>query len=156
MNFQVERDLEAARKKAEGIADEEAHSLASNIGRAFSEALSNISIEGLSSIGETIGDALAGGDISDSFKKFGQMLGGAVQALGKQIIALSVAALAAKKAIKGIFANPLVGIAAGVTLVAVGAALKNLLGGGIKGFATGGKVPGHGSGDTVPAMLNPW
>jgi hypothetical protein len=155
MNFQVERDLEAARKKAEGIADEEAHSLASNIGRAFSEALSNISIEGLSSIGETIGDALAGGDISDSFKKFGQMLGGAVQALGKQIIALSVAALAAKKAIKGIFANPLVGIAAGVALVAVGAALKNLLGGGIKGFATGGKVPGHGSGDTVPAMLTP-
>jgi hypothetical protein len=42
-----------------------------------------------------------------------------------------------------------------VALVAVGAAIKKLAGGGIKGFAKGGWVNGQGSGDTVPAMLTP-
>jgi hypothetical protein len=153
MNFQVERDLEASKKKAEDIANEQAHSLAKAIEDSFNAALSAIEIEGLSTIGESIGEALTGGDIGSVFQKFGQMLGGAVQALGKQMIALSVAALAAKKALKGIFANPVVGIAAGVALIAVGSALKNLLGGGIKGFYKGGTVKGPGGIDNVPAML---
>lgn len=156
MNFQVERDMEASKKKAQDAADEEAKSLAKAIEDSFNAALSAIEIEGLSTIGESIGEALTGGDIGSVFQKFGQMLGGAVQGLGKQIIALNVAALAAKKALKLTFTNPALGIAAGVALVAVGTALKNLLGGGIKGFNKGGRVPGGvGTRDTVPAMLTP-
>jgi hypothetical protein len=68
---------------------------------------------------------------------------------------LNVAALAVKKSLKLTFANPAIGIAAGIGLVAIGAALKNLAGAGIKGFAKGGLVGGSGNGDIVPAMLTP-
>jgi hypothetical protein len=129
--------------------------LADDINEALANFQDAVKIEGLSTLGEAIGAALSGKDIGNVFKQFGQFLGGAVQQLGKQIIALNVAALAVKKSLKLVFTNPAVGIAAGAALVVIGAALKNLTGGGIKGFARGGRVPGHGSGDTVPAMLTP-
>jgi hypothetical protein len=122
---------------------------------AINDTLQSIEVSGLSTLGESIGEALTGGNVGDAFKAFEQMLGDAVQGLGKQIIALNVAALAAKKALKLTFANPAIGIAAGIALVAVGTALKALTSKGIKGFAKGGMVPGQGSGDTVPAMLTP-
>jgi hypothetical protein len=74
------------------------------------------------------------------------------------MIALFVTADLLKKAIKSIFTNPVVGIAAGVALVAVGATIKKLAGGGIKGFQRGenlGFVQGTGSVDSVHAMLTP-
>jgi hypothetical protein len=146
--------LEAIKRSLEGI-KAQVFDLGKEINKALNDALANISTEGLSSIGEAIGAALGGGDIANVFRSFEQTLGSAVQSLGKQIIALNVAALAAKKALKLTFANPAIGIAAGVALVAVGSALKALTSGGIKGFAKGGLVPGSGSGDTVPAMLTP-
>jgi hypothetical protein len=148
MNFQVERDRDAQAKAAK-----EAQDFADSINKIFNDALANISTEGLSSIGEAIGAALGGGDIANVFRSFEQTLGSAVQSLGKQIIALNVAALAAKKALKLTFTNPAIGIAAGVALVAVGAALKALTSGGIKGFYKGGRVTGPGGVDQVPAML---
>jgi hypothetical protein len=150
MNFQVERDRDAQAKAAK-----EAQDFADSINKIFNDALANISTEGLSSIGEAIGAALGGGDIANVFKSFEQTLGSAVQSLGKQMIALFITADALKKSLKAVFTNPVIGIAAGVALVAVGAAIKKLAGGGIKGFAKGGLVPGSGNGDTVPAMLTP-
>lgn len=104
------------------------------INRTISDAFS----DSFANLGESIGEAISGGDISKAFQQFGKTLGGAVQAIGKQLIALGVAALLAKQALKSLFANPAIQIAAGVALVAIGAALKNLLGGGVKGFASGG------------------
>jgi hypothetical protein len=121
----------------------------------FNDALASIQVDGLSAIGESIAAALTGGDIGGAFKAFEQTLGGAVQSLGKQMIVLFITADALKKSLKAVFTNPVIGIAAGVALVAVGAAIKKLAGGGIKGFAKGGLVPGSGNGDTVPAMLTP-
>lgn len=102
----------------------------STVKNAFNDSIANI--------GETIGTALSGGDIGKAFQQFGQIVGSAVQAIGKQLIALGTAAFLAKKALTTLFANPLLEVAAGVALIAVGAALKNLLGGGVKGFAGGG------------------
>lgn len=106
---------------------------------AFNDSIANI--------GEVIGTALSGGDIGKAFQQFGNIIGSAVQAIGKQLIALGTAALLAKNALKTLFANPAVEIAAGVALVAVGAALKNILGGGIKGFAGGGYTGAGGRND---------
>lgn len=105
------------------------------------KALENISVEGLTSIGETIGEALAGGDISNAFAAFGKTIGQAVETIGKQLIALGTAALLAKQALKSLFTNPALTIIAGVALVAIGKALESLLGGGLKGFAKGGRYP---------------
>ncbi len=114
-----------------------------NINKAINDALKNISTEGFASIGEAIGTALAGGNVSDVFKKFGETLGSAVEALGKQIIALGVAALLAQKALATLFtpAGAPLAIAAGIALVAIGEALKQLLGGGLQGFEKGGRPP---------------
>jgi hypothetical protein len=125
------------------------------IQNAINTTLQSIEVEGFATIGESIGAALTGGDIGNVFQRFEQFLGSAVEGLGKQIIALNVAALAVKKSLKLTFANPAIGIAAGIGLVAIGAALKNLAGAGIKGFAKGGWVGGSGNGDIVPAMLTP-
>lgn len=121
----------------------------------FESFAKSIDTEALSSIGDAIGAALSGGNINDVFKQFEETLGSAVESLGKKIIELNVAALLVKKSLTLTFANPGVGIAAGIALTAIGSALKNLAGSGIKGFAKGGWVSGSGSGDTVPAMLTP-
>jgi hypothetical protein len=146
--------LDALRKAFEGIKTQVV-SYKDQLNSVLKDFAKEVEVTGLVTIGESIAAALTGGDIGNVFKQFGGALGSAVQSLGKQMIALSTAALLAKKAIKSLFTNPVVGIAAGIALVAVGAALKNLLGGGIKGFAKGGLVPGTGNGDTVPALLTP-
>lgn len=109
---------------------------------AFNSALQDGLTNGISGIGEGIGKALSGGDIGDAFKGFASAIGAALEAMGKQIIGIGLAALLAKEALKSLFANPIVAIAAGTALVAAGAALKNVLSGGIKGFAAGGLVTG--------------
>lgn len=110
--------------------------------KAFGDAINNgfqqISSQGFASIGEAIGAALSGGDIGNAFQAFAASIGEALQAMGKQIIGIGVAALLAKQALTKLFANPAFAIVAGTALVAAGAALKNILAGGIKGFASGG------------------
>lgn len=111
-----------------------------------SENISNILnqavTEGFSSIGEGLGEVLSGGSLEKAFAGFASTIGTAVQEIGKQLIALGTTALAAKIALNSLFANPALAIAAGVALVAIGAAMKNLLSGGVKGFAEGGLVFG--------------
>jgi len=120
----------------------EAEKLGQDIAAAINEGIKNIAATGLTSIGETIGTALSGGDIGDAFRAFAGSLGDAISALGKQIIGIGVAALLAKEALKSLFANPGLALLAGTALVAAGAALKGALSGGVKAFASGGLVFG--------------
>lgn len=109
---------------------------------AIDNAITNISTEAITGLAESIGTALTGGDFGKGIAEFGQKLGSAVEALGKQIIALGIAALLAKKAIQQfVLTNPALVVVAGAALVLIGAALKNLAGKGLQGFAKGGRYP---------------
>jgi len=105
-------------------------------------ALTGLKVEGIAAIGSAIGEAISGGNLSGVFSAFAQSVAGAVESIGKQFIALGTVAVAAKQALTTLFANPFATIAAGVALVAVGAALKNIIGKGVTGFAQGGLVFG--------------
>lgn len=105
-----------------------------NIQQILERAIEN----SFTAFGEGLGEALAGGEILDAFKGFASVVGGAVKAIGQQLIALGVTAKAAQIALKGLFKNPVAQIAVGVALVAIGTAMQKLLSGGVKGFASGG------------------
>lgn len=109
---------------------------------AINKSITNLKVEALAGVGEALGAALAGGDIGSVFQGFANTLASAVQAIGKQFIALGVVATAAKESLKTLFANPFATIAVGVALVAVGSALKATMSKGVPGFAAGGLVFG--------------
>lgn len=109
---------------------------------AINKSILSLQIEGLAGLGEALGSALAGGDISNIFKGFATTVASGIQAIGKQFITLGAVAVAAKESLKTLFTNPFAAIAAGIALVAVGAALKSAIGGGVPGFAAGGLVFG--------------
>lgn len=92
------------------------------------------------SIGETIGEALSGGDIQKGIQGLFSIIASGIQSIGKQFIHIGTLALLAKDAFRKLFANPALSIAVGIALVAAGAALKNSLGGGLQGRAGGGRV----------------
>ena len=117
---------------------------------AIQETVSAIAVEGFASIGEAVGAALTGGDIGKVFQNLMSFIGGSIADLGKQMIKMSPVIAALRAAIKTL--NPALLLPAGIALVAIGSALRNIK---PKGFAKGGWVPGQGSGDTVPAMLTP-
>lgn len=121
--------------------------------------LQNLKIEGLSSLGEAIGTALSGGDLKGVFSNFLNILGSGIQAIGKQIIALSVTAKSVKTALKTIFTNPAAAIVAGVGLIAVGAAIKGIASKGIAGArALGGPIGSGRSylvGERGPELFTP-
>jgi hypothetical protein len=103
----------------------------------LSKALQNISVEGFAALGESIGTAIASGNIGEAFKGLFTFIGDSMQQLGKQIIAMAPIIAALKAAIKTL--NPAALLPAGIALVAIGAALKNIT---PKGFAAGGIVSG--------------
>lgn len=112
--------------------------LEADIGKKFQDilltGLVEVGTESAALIGEALGTALAGGDIGKVFQTFLSTIGGVVQQMGKQIIALGVAAKLAQKSFRTLLLKPELAIVAGIGLVAVGALLKNLP----KGFAEGG------------------
>jgi hypothetical protein len=97
-----------------------------------------------SSFGESLGNVFSGA--KNPFQSFAQSIGSGLQALGKALIQASIAGELAKKALAFFAANPALGFAAGIALVAAGSAFKNALGGGIKARALGGNFAG---GDTL-------
>lgn len=101
---------------------------------SFSEALKNLKIEGISSIAESLGEALAGGDIKNVFKGLFSVIATGLQQFGKALIAYGVAQKAFQLATKSL--NPALAIAAGAGLIIAGAALKASL----PKFAEGGIV----------------
>jgi hypothetical protein len=77
-------------------------------------------------IGEGIANAITGtANFGDIFKGIFQQLGGVVQALGEQILAVGIAAVVASDSLKQIFVNPYAAIAAGIALVALGSLIQS-------------------------------
>lgn len=115
------------------------------------DSVNNLITSGISDafvgFGEGLGAALSGGGIGKAFQSFVSLIGSGVQAIGKQLIILGTTALLAKQALTKLFSNPGIMIAAGIALVAVGAALKSILSGGVKGFAGGGFTGAGGRND---------
>ena len=142
-NLVVTPKIYLSPKALKNIADQkEILEFAENTASIFNNTLSQGLSSGISGFAEGIGKALTGGGIGDAFNAFFSAIGGAIQSMGEQLIAIGVAALLAKKALETLFANPVVAIAAGAALAVAGAALKSLLSGGVKGFAAGGLVTG--------------
>ena len=108
----------------------------------INSTLNNIQIDSLANIGETIGAALGGGDIKNSFVAFGEIIASGLQTIGKYLIEFGVLAKAVKVSLSQLFKNPVVAIATGIGLIAAGAALKSALNAGVQARALGGPVSG--------------
>lgn len=132
-------------KVGEDVTEDGLRQMAEAFARGISQinnSISNLKSEGIATIGEAIGSVLSGGEIGDAFRGFAGAIASAIQAIGKQFIALGAVAVAAKKSLASLFANPVATIAVGTALVAIGAAFRNLTSKGITGFAEGGLVFG--------------
>jgi hypothetical protein len=104
-------------------------------------AIMSLALDSLTGFASAFGEALVSGDVAGGIMKFAGILGGAVSALGKQVIAVSTTMKTLQTALStGAFAGGL-GIAAGIGLVIAGAALTSLANGGLK-LARGGVVNG--------------
>jgi hypothetical protein len=122
--------------------------LRDSLEKALNDTISKVSVEGFSVIGDGIAAAITGGDLNGVFSNLFNFIGGALQDLGKQMIALAPIITLLKAAIKTL--NPALMLPAGVALVAIGGALRNLK---PKGFATGGVIPPGFPNDSYYARL---
>lgn len=136
--------------------------------KSFSDNASNIvnnmAADMAVSIGEAIGNAFTGqGDaVKGLFDGIFSVLGSALQQLGKVAIETGLGIKAIRESFKSL--NPIVAIAAGVGLVALGTIIKNSVqsagafanGGLVKAFSNGGPVWGAGTAtsDSIPARLS--
>lgn len=126
------------------------------------ESLAEQTRANLASIAESfaqgLGDAIVFGDIGRLFQPFIDSLSSAIQEIGKQLIKLGVVALKIQVSLQNLFKNPIMMVAAGAALVAVGAAMRSALSRGIRQRATGGPVPGGTSvlvGERGPEIFRP-
>jgi hypothetical protein len=126
--------------------------LAAKANEEISRALSSIETAGFASLGDAIGKAISGGNLTEAFAALGGQLGSVITQLGEQMISLGVIALATKKAIASFFTNPFALIAAGVALTAFGSVIQSKLS--VPHLAEGGIIPPGYNGDKFPAMLN--
>jgi hypothetical protein len=117
----------------------------------LNDSLKQIGSNIFAGFGEALGTALGGGDITKVFQSLGQTLGGIIQNLGLQMIALAPLIQGIEVAIKTL--NPALLLPAGIGMVALGATIKGLFSS--QKFAAGGFVPGSGNTDSVPALLMP-
>jgi hypothetical protein len=116
---------------------------AANILDDMKSQLTDMFSGALSSIGESLGSG------ENLFAGFRKVLGSAVKALGEDLIKLGTLAEATKLAVADIFKNPLLEIAIGIALTALGSKIEH---GGVK-LAAGGIVPPGYPNDTYPAFL---
>jgi len=103
------------------------------------------------SLGETLG-AIFTGDAGarDFFDSILNSLAGFAIEFGKLAIAMGTSALALQQSL---LSNPFAAIGAGIALVALGTAMKNLVSDGPAKMAEGGIVPSGFPNDTYPALL---
>ncbi len=112
----------------------------------------SVFVDAFSGLGEAIGDALSGVSIDGAFSGIVKSLAGGLKAIGQKIIEANVQLAILKKI--G-FSNPVVGIAVGVAITALGAALQNAVSK-QKAFATGVRNFGGGAalvGERGPEMV---
>lgn len=106
------------------------------------QIIQGVQIDAFASLGEAIGNALGGGDVGNAFQAFGNVIAAGLQAIGKQLLVVGGLAKLTKEALANLFTNPGLALAAGVGLIAAGAALKASLASGVKARALGGPVSG--------------
>lgn len=133
VTFKVKQDQAALDKIAKDF-----KALTDKVFTTFEQAAT----DSLANLGEAIGTAIAGGDLSKVFANFGNIIGGAIQQIGKQLIEFGTLAILTKKALASVFANPSLAIGVGIALSALGAVIKSSLSKGVTGFAQGGLVFG--------------
>lgn len=104
-----------------------------------SSIVQEMATETLSTVGEAIGAVLAGdsGAIPNLFGGLITSIGSQIQQLGKFLIRSGIEMKVAKDAFKKLLANPILAVAAGIGLVALGALLKSQAQKQYKGFASG-------------------
>lgn len=109
--------------------------------RGINDALQNLSLQGIQSIGDAIGSAIvgSGGGIQSAIKSFLTLLGGFFQQVGIQMITYSKVLQGLQIAIKSL--NPYVAAIAGGLAIVAGGALKAYASN-LPSFATGGGVVG--------------
>lgn len=132
--------LDLTAKVNEGLkgVDEITKKFNDSINSAF-QAMAQGGFEG---IGKAIGDSISSGAsfMDSAFKVVLSSIAGFIEAYGKAMIAYGVAKLALETAFASF--NPVLAIAAGVTLVAAATLVRNTEMGGVKAFADGGIVSG--------------
>lgn len=102
---------------------------------ALAETIRSILEQAVEGIGESIGNLLTGK--KNPFSNLFDIIGQGLKALGKELIVIGKLGVLIQAALKSIFANPTLAIAAGIAAIALGTAISNL-GGGIKQNAEGG------------------
>jgi hypothetical protein len=117
--------------------------------KGINSSLKSAMTDLVASAGEAIGTALAGGSIKQALQGFVNIIGGALESIGKQLIAIGIAAQLTETALKFLFEHPALAIAAGIALEIAAGALRSSLSKGISGFAGGGILPGAG----VPVLV---
>lgn len=102
-----------------------------------------IAVSGLATIGTALGDALSGEGFAKAIASFENTLGEGLIEVGKQLILASTIIQGIKSSLGTLFADPVIGIVAGVSAIALGEVLKNSVSKvGAHAFATGGIVTG--------------
>jgi hypothetical protein len=132
--------IEAIRKNATDKLSE----LSKDIAKSIQESIAQGAINGLVSIGDTLGAAVAGifnGEgvgqaLAAGGKAILGIIGGVLQDIGKQVIIASTLVKIMRERLATLFSNPAGGIAIGIALVALGGVLKNIKFN-IPGFAEG-------------------
>lgn len=132
--------LDLTAKVNEGLkgVDEITKKFNDSINSAF-QAMAQGGFEG---IGKALGDSISSGAsfMDSAFKVVLSSIAGFIEAYGKAMIAYGVAKLALETSFATL--NPVLAIAAGVTLVAAATLVRNTEMGGVKAFADGGIVSG--------------
>lgn len=123
VNVQPEFKVDAA-----GI-NKEAYKLADDINAVIQNAF----VDTFAGLGQAIGDAMSGVSLSGAFDGIIKSLAGGLKQIGQMIIQTNVQLAILKKV--G-FSNPVVGIAVGIAITALGTLLQNSIGK-TKAFATG-------------------
>lgn len=108
--------------------------LQNDLATQIQNTITNGAIEGLASVGDTLGQAIGsifsgkgfGAALAAGAESLLKIIGGVMQDVGKQLIATSVLVQALKAALKTLFANPAGGLAVGIALVALGGLLKSI------------------------------
>jgi hypothetical protein len=100
-----------------------------NIANEQSAILANAVIDSFVALGEGLGKVLTGkGSFGEVFAGIAQILGEALKSLGKSVIVGSKLIATIKTALNAAFAgNPILGVVAGVALIALGSAIQNSL-----------------------------
>jgi len=126
----------------------------------LTDAVNNFMQEAAFSIGTTFSDILSqaitsGITFGDAFRGVFNAIGGAIAALGTELIKIGTLAIVAKIALNSLFANPYAAIAVGIALAALGKAIQSTTS--KQRFAVGTRYAPGGMalvGERGPEMIN--